>query len=247
MATNINCACPAGAAREIQDRLLRAAPSSGIVACVKASSSATMSANCPISGIILLRFDLWERGLPARRLSAVLLVHQGLLHLCLVDRLARLGRHIVFIVLRQYCLGVENAVNSNMTLGDAATSFFKKIRQNTFIDYGNARSRVGDNKVNRKAVVISFKTTILNQAANSECSIRGCFFGSDLRRTEEKHQVVFECVEYQEGGDCKARQSRQDKEDSLMTSFHRICFLEGRSLLVFERVSDAIKAAPLRQ
>ena len=53
MATKMNCAWPAGAATAIQERFPRAAPISGSVACVSASSSARINANCPISGTIV--------------------------------------------------------------------------------------------------------------------------------------------------------------------------------------------------
>jgi len=60
----------------------------------------------------------------------------------LVDRMLRLGRHVVLVVLGQHFAGGEEAVVAELALGDDAFPFAEEIGQD---------ARVGDRNLLRRA------------------------------------------------------------------------------------------------
>ena len=52
-------------------------------------------------------------------------------------------------------------------------------------------------EANRHTVFLTLNGTFLHKSADAECSAFRCFMRRNLRRGEEKHEVLFKCIENQ--------------------------------------------------
>src|SRR5215831_19979612 len=233
MVTKMNCACAVGRASATSCGMPLAAPISGSVAWV----SASINANCPISGSIMefagltALFSLFaykESGVKPPHIKSLFerlgCFVRGVLYLinvpALFQGLGRFGRHVVLVMLGHNLVCVKHAVRTNLTLGHTPAPFLKKVGENPFIDYGNRIRSVGHGEMNREPVVIALESAILHQSADTKRAPDRRFLRSDLRGTKEENEIVLKSGEHQPGRQAQRCQTTPDKNESFMTTFH---------------------------
>src|SRR5690348_15315021 len=151
----------AGRATAISAPSRRAAPTIGTTSCTSATSSATINAKWPISGIMsrwgpqmgseqdrdfgvgaISHFALT----PFYGCSLLGLVHARHRHRALlvrlVDRFLRLGGHVVLVVFREHLGRMEGAVGPELALRDDAFPLLEEIGQQPRICDGNRLRRI---------------------------------------------------------------------------------------------------------
>src|SRR5690606_3292827 len=128
------------------------------------------------------------------------------------------GRHIVFIMLCQHFVGMEEARALQFPLGDDPFPFTEKIGQYAGVAHRYCVGIVSDGKLHGESVALD--ATRLHDSTDPKMPLQRCFTGTDLSRREEKDQAILEGIEYQPGCDADRGQAARNDRDAFMALFH---------------------------
>src|SRR5207237_3119813 len=103
---------------------------------------------------------------------------------------------------------------------DTAAAFFKKVRQDSFVNNRNAVRRIGHREAHRQSVVIALQSSIFNQSADAKCLINRGLLCHNLAGAEKENQIVSEGAQYQPGRQPQRRETYADKNNSPVTFLH---------------------------
>src|SRR5690606_35518312 len=158
---------------------LRWPPTRPTIACTVATASASQVAKWPISPIIASSSA--QRGGAGRRRR----IHRvpGL-----AQRLGRLRRHVVLVVLGEHLGGGEHAVRPDAALRDDTLALAEEVRQAAGVGHRDRLRIVGDAEGHAGAVAL--QAARLHQAADAEAASARCLVLRHLRRRKEEDDVA---------------------------------------------------------
>src|SRR6266850_111238 len=144
----------------------------------------------------------------------------------LLQRVRRLRRHVVLVVLRQHLARGEHAVRAELPLRHDPFAFAEQIRQLAAVDHRHRLRRVGDDEAHFHPCALHAPRH--HHAADAESAPHRRLVRRHLRRREEEHQVLVERRQHQGRGDAERHHAERDPRHALMPWFHASSSLPNR-------------------